>query len=362
MDKKISSLELISGAGVLLGVYALFMVIVRGHGATTHTSSMAPWGLQIVAYVYLVLISTGCTFVNFFGHIFFKEQYKPIATRVVFLALLTVLGGLGALVTEIGKPWRILNFIFSPNLYSPMWGIVFFYGIYCIFIVLEYIDLRKSKNSQWIQWGAFLSAITTHITLGSIFAITEARPYYFGALTAIYFLIVAFLTGCGLVLLTAALLKEAVPELGTAVEPIRKFIMTGLGLALLVGAWRVIIGSRASAEGYEIFLLTAPKFLILGILFGIVLPFYLAYTKKISNLLAASLIVLITQFISRYDFVVDGFLIPVFKGIGDPVFVHYSPASNEVFIALAAACFVVFFYAVAERKGVLKPAHAAKGE
>ncbi len=350
-----------AGVGLLLGVYAVVMILAKGHAGTTNTSSLAPWGLQIIAYIYLVLISTGCTFINFFGHIYYEEEYRPIATRVIFLALLTVLAGLGALVTELGKPWRILNFALSPNLKSPMWGMFFFYNVYIVFIVLEYLSLRKGKATRWIMWGAFLSAIATHITLGSIFAVSEARPYFFGALTAVYFLIVAFLTGCGLVMLMILLSKKARPRLQTSVQPIRRLMLIGLGLVLLTGFWRFIIGSRAMADGYEVFEITALRFFAVGIFFGILVPAFLALTNKTSNLVFASLTVLVTQFVSRYDFVLDGFLVPVFRGLSDPPFVHYTPAPNEVLIAVAAASFVLFFYAIADRKGALESTLSREG-
>lgn len=350
-----------AGIGVLLGVYAVVMILAKGHGGTTNTSSLAPWGLQIITYIYIVLIGTGCTFINFFGHIYYEEEFKPIATRVSFLAILMVFAGLGALVTELGKPWRILNFALSPNVRSPMWGMFFFYNIYIVFIVLEYLYLRKGRVKPWIMWGAFLSAIATYITLGSIFAISEARPYYFGALTAVYTPIIAFLTGCALVMLTILLRKDADPRLQASTEPVRRLMLVGFGLVLLTGFWRFIIGSWAMAEGYEVFEITAPRFFVVGIFFGILVPAFLALTNKASNLLLASLMVLVTQFIARYDFVLDGFLVPVFRGLSDPPFVHYTPALNEVLIAVAAASFVLFFYLIAEKRGALESTLSEEG-
>ena len=242
-----------------------------------------------------------------------------------------------------------------------MWGMFFFYNVYIVFIVLEYLSLRKGRVKPWIMWGAFLSAIATYITMGSIFAISEARPYYFGALTAVYTPIVAFLTGCALVMLAILLGKDANPRLQASLEPVRRLMLVALGLVLLTGLWRFIIGSWAMAEGYEVFAITAPRFLIVGVVFGILLPAVLAFTRKTSNLFLAAVTVLVTQFVSRYDFVLDGFLVPVFRGLSDPPFVHYTPALNEVLIAVAAASFVLFFYAIAEKKGALESTLSQEG-
>src|SRR4030066_185094 len=79
----------------LLGLFAGFLAIgsifLLGHARTTNTSDLVPWGIQITTYVYFVLISTGCTFVNFFGHVFYEEDYNTFASRVIFLGIVTAL-------------------------------------------------------------------------------------------------------------------------------------------------------------------------------------------------------------------------------------------------------------------------------
>jgi len=70
---------------MLIGFAAIASIFIQGHGHTINTSNNIPWGLQITTYIYFVLISTGCTFVNFFGYVFFPQQYKPFASRVIFL-------------------------------------------------------------------------------------------------------------------------------------------------------------------------------------------------------------------------------------------------------------------------------------
>lgn len=354
MTKRGDPLLLIAGVGILLGVYAAAMLLIKGHGWTANTSSATPWGLQIATYIFFVLISAGCTFVNFFGNIFFRELYKPLATRVVALGLLVALAGLGALATDLGRPERMLNFVFSPNIKSPMWGMFLFYIVYIPVIALEYLDIRKGKNSPRLMWAAFLVGIALYLTMGSIFGITEARPYYFGSFTTLYFLSTAFLSGSALVILVAILTQGAKPAVKTAVEPVRTFFMTGLGVLAVVSLWRFVIGRWSNAEGYEIFRLVELKLLILALI-GIVLPYSLAFMKKTSHLIAAAALVLATQFVSLYGFVLDGFRIPVFRTLSAPRPESYSPFLTEIFILAASASFVVFLYKMAEKKGMLEP-------
>ncbi|MGB9080124.1 MAG: hypothetical protein WCD00_02415, partial [Desulfuromonadaceae bacterium] len=71
--------------GLAIGLYAIAAIFILGHAHTINTSNLVPWGLQISTYVYFALLSTGCTFVNFFGHVFFEKQYKPFASRIIFV-------------------------------------------------------------------------------------------------------------------------------------------------------------------------------------------------------------------------------------------------------------------------------------
>src|SRR3989304_3253900 len=71
--------------GLVAGFLPLGCFLLLRHARTTTTSDLVPWGIQITTYVYFVLISTGCTFVNFFAHVFYEEDYKPFASRVIFL-------------------------------------------------------------------------------------------------------------------------------------------------------------------------------------------------------------------------------------------------------------------------------------
>src|SRR4030042_5854509 len=97
--------------GLFAGFIAIACIFLLGHAHTTNTSDLVPWGIQITTYVYFVLISTGCTFVNFFGEIFYEEEYSPCASRVMFLAIVTALAAFISLATEMGRVARMSSFL-----------------------------------------------------------------------------------------------------------------------------------------------------------------------------------------------------------------------------------------------------------
>lgn len=363
MARKIILLLLILAgiAGGIWGINGVYQVFTKGHGAVMNTTSEVPWGIQISTYIFLVLVSTGCTFVNFFGHVATPKAYAPIGPRVIALALLTVLGGLGALLFEIGWPTRTLHWLTSPNFSSPMAWMFYFYGIYIVLITLEYFLLKFAPHSvlsKVVMWGAFISAILTHSTLGAIFGIVEAIPYYYGSLVPIFFLAVAFLCGSALASVVAYLSGV---KCWSALQPLRTMVGVGIGIVFALSIWRFIVGSTSVVEGYEIFQMTAQKFWNVGILIGLIIPFALVLVSVVKGLgwllPVGSIIILITQFMSRYSFVVDGFKIPQFKSVWTPEVITYTPSSVEISIVVASFAFVVFLYSIADLIGILEPKH-----
>lgn len=348
-------------AGSIWGITGVYQVFIKGHGVVMNTTNDVPWGIQISTYVFLALVGAGCIFVNFFGHITNLKAYAVIGPRVIALALFAVLGGLGALLFEIGWPTRIMNFITSPNFASPMAWMVFLYSIEIVLIAVEYLLIKispDSKISKVVMWVAFIATIATTSMLGAIFGIVEAVPYYFSPLIPIFFLSVAFLCGTAL---ASAVAYISGANYHSALQPLRKMVGIGIAIVFVISLWRFVIGSTSGSEGYEIFKMTATKFWTASIFLGLIIPFALALASFMRGfgwmILVASIIILTTQFMARYDFIIDGFRIPQFQSVWAPDIITYTPSSVEVSIVVAAFAFVLFLYSIAEFIGILKPPH-----
>jgi len=165
--------------GLIAGFYGIAAIFIKGHAETINTSNLVPWGLQISTYVYFALLSTGCTFVNFFGHVFFAEKYKPFASRIIFVGIVTAVAAFFSLATEMGRIDRMYNFLLSPNPTSPMFWMAVWYTCYLIIITYEYINIQRNKHSNRVMWGAFFIAVVTHSTLGSLLGSVSSRVYYY---------------------------------------------------------------------------------------------------------------------------------------------------------------------------------------
>jgi Ni/Fe-hydrogenase subunit HybB-like protein len=346
-------------AGLVVGLYAVFAIFIQGHAHTINTSNLVPWGLQISTYVYFALLSTGCTFVNFFGHMFFEDQYKPFASRIIFVGIITAIAAFFSLTTEMGRVDRMYYFLISPNPTSPMFWMGVWYTCYLIAIIWEYINIQTNRHSGVIMWGAFFTAIITHSTLGSLLGSVSSRVYYYSALMPIYFLFIAFLTGCSLTMIIAAVtVKQRKLDANYHLEPFVKLLRVGLGLALLISFWRTIIGLTGHIEGYEVFSLTLINSLVFGIVVVIFVPFILLKMGRSANwLIFVGLFVMATQLKARNDLVVGAFKIPVFRVYNMPEVVHYTPSIYENLVVVASVSLVTVLYIIFNRSGVFDLKH-----
>jgi Ni/Fe-hydrogenase subunit HybB-like protein len=346
--------------GMVVGFYAIAAIFIQGHGRTINTSNLVPWGLQITTYIYFVLISTGCTFVNFFGYIFFPQQYKPFASRVIFLGIMTAAAAFFSLATEMGRIDRMYNFILSPNPTSPMFWMGVWYTCYFIAIVMEYINIQTNKHSNKVMWGAFFIAVITHSTLGSLLGAVSSRPYFYSALLPIYFLFIAFLTGGALTAIVAALtVRQQKMDAAYHLEPFVKFLRIGLGLALLVGFWRTAIGLAGHVDGSEVFAMTAVNSIIFGLGVAVIVPFLMLRRSQSAGWLAfTGLFIMVTQLKTRNDLVVGGFKVPLFRVYDMPEVAHYTPSVYEFLVLLASISLVSVMYIICEKAGLFEIANS----
>lgn len=350
----------VSLIGLVIGFYAIAAIFIQGHAHTINTSNLVPWGLQITTYIYFVLISTGCTFVNFFGYIFFPQQYKPFASRVIFLGIMTAAAAFFSLATEMGRIDRMYNFILSPNPTSPMFWMGVWYTCYFIAIVMEYINIQTNKHSNKVMWGAFFIAVITHSTLGSLLGAVSSRAYFYSALLPIYFLFIAFLTGGALTAIVAALtVRQKKMDAAFHLEPFVKFLRIGLGLALLVGFWRTAIGLAGHVDGSEVFALTAANSIIFGLGIAVIVPFLMLRISQSAGWLAfTGLFIMVTQLKTRNDLVVGGFEVPLFRVYDMPEVIHYTPSVYEFLVLVASISLVSVLYIFCEKAGLFEIANS----
>lgn len=348
--------------GLLLGVYSVFRIFTVGHGELANTTQLLPWGLQVSTYIYLALTSTGCSFVYCLASVAGVEGLKPIVPRALVLALLTILAGFGSLGLEIGRIERLaIEFMVNPNPTSPMWWMGFFYSLYVIFLFLEVIAWRlgNARLMKAFTVAILITAISGHSTLGGVFGVLEPRSYGFGALTPIYFLIMAFLGGVALVLFVSSIismLKRGTDEpLNGAIGILRTAFIIAVGIVFLASVWRYIVGVWVVNPYYNLFKIWSEKFWLFSVAMGMLVPLIIAVsTRTTLGMAVTSFIVLVVQLIDRNNLIVGIQKIPLFQGVWEPPILPYTPAHIEIMVVIAALSFIGFIYTIVERKGILE--------
>jgi Ni/Fe-hydrogenase subunit HybB-like protein len=343
-------------AGVFVLAVSLALVLYKlmgeGHAAFNTTNDGMMWGLPVAVYVFFVLTSTGLTFVASMAMVFGLKDFYPIAKRCVWLAVATLIAGFTALGFEIGHPFRMLWAIpTSFQIRSPLNWMGVFYAVYLAFLLLKF---RKMHADDWdsaasrnLGIASFLAVVVAHGTLGLAFGMMAMRPFWYGGLIPVYFLATALLSG----------LAFALP----APEPVRKLLAGALpkvfafalGVVLLFTLARTITGLWSNADGLEAFhwMVGAPWFWIemVALVAAFVMMLSPGMRGGAGTQMLASVLVIVALFIGRYEYVVGGQVVPLFKGSWAPDFIAYTPSLTEWMLALLAVGVTLTLYAAGDR-------------
>src|SRR3989338_3191870 len=310
-------------AGLVISLGIVFSNLMSsGHASFNTGSSGVTWGLPVVTYVFFVLTSTGLTFVASLAVVFGFKEFYPIAKRCIWLAVVTLIAGFAALAMEIGHPFRMLWAIPAGFQYlSPLNWMGIFYAAYLLLLLLKFQKVNAndwdSSGSRTLGIASFVAVVVAHGTLGGVFGAMVMRPMWYGPLVPLYFLITAAVSGAAFAVLITyltygnenfmparvkSLMMGAIPKVFAAV----------LAVVILAGISRTAIGLWTNADGMQVWdhIVASPWYWIeLGLM---VAAFFMLL--KGGSALVPSILVIISLFIGRYEFVISGQLVPLFKG------------------------------------------------
>ena len=375
-------------AMIFFGCFALLMSFIHSMEILEFYTNI-PWEMMVSNYVFWVGSSVGLCLVSSLGYVFGLRRYEIIGKRGLFLALITIIFGLSSIGLHLGHPERgaIYNAL-TPNLRSAMWWMGTLYPPYIAFIALAYWLLARmelaetaagseglkakvyrvmaleglrpylyqkfpiqkletkinallplermglSLDSEGVElkWArivgtlALVFALLGYVVEGSLFAHVEARPFWYGALIPIDFLLGASFCGFSWLLaagiITYKVKGEEIPsKLKDLFYEMAEILALLLSVGLLFTAYKMGHGLFEPVKAKTIMLfLNGPfsqAFWMFEIGIGLVLPIlillYAARRKKISGILISSAMVLAGYFVKRYDFVVASQVYPLIK-------------------------------------------------
>ncbi|MBF0234119.1 MAG: polysulfide reductase NrfD [Desulfamplus sp.] len=243
------------GVLILGGLYTTFKIIMEGHGILGG-NDMLVWTMPIATYVFLALMSSGFVQLSSFPAVFDLGKYKHLARRFSYMALATLLAAFLALSLELGSLFKMVYFIFSPNLSSPMWWMSAIYLAELVFIMSKLISSRKSKQTpkplSIISSGV---SVLAPLMLGAIFSMIETRPVFFGLFIPVFFLALAFLSATAMVILWNFILDFLETGKNTTaatniVELFSKGFEFALGISILLYAMRFVFKATTNLDAF----------------------------------------------------------------------------------------------------------------
>lgn len=210
------------------------------------TMGGTPWGLYIAFDVYFVGVSFAGITIAALIRLANLEKLRPISRLAEVLTIVSlVLAGL-SVIADLGQPVRgMLNLFRYARPQSPMFGTftLVVAGYLLASVVFMYLDgrrdaaiLRDEEGKRPLRWlhrlwaagyhdtpaererhsrASFLLALSiipllvaAHSTLGFVFGLQVGRPGWFSALQAPAFVILAGVSGIGLLIVVTAVLRR----------------------------------------------------------------------------------------------------------------------------------------------------------
>ncbi|MFN3745998.1 MAG: NrfD/PsrC family molybdoenzyme membrane anchor subunit [Hyphomicrobiaceae bacterium] len=328
---------------IAAGGFALMQLMTEGHAAFNTTSTGLMWGLPIVTYDYFLLTSTGLVMVAALGLVFGMDDFRLIARRCLWLAFAGLVGGVAVLFLELGYPLRAL--LLGPTSFqtaSPLFWKMLLVGLYTIVLLVTLLTgdekLRRGEGSA-LTTLLFILAVLISLVAGSVYGMMAMRPFWFGGEIPVAFLIESFLGG----LAFAVFFTYLAHGFSAGAMPAQLRVLLGGRLAMLLAivialhlafiGGRAITGLWSNASGMQVWqhLVSQPLFHI-GLWVCTVLPLIILLTGARSQpamQLLAAVLVMIGLFISRYEFIIGGQIVPLFKGSWAPSLISYVPSMTE---------------------------------
>ncbi len=243
-------------AVVAWGIYAYSREFTTGLAVTglrdLGTMGGATWGLYVAFVVYFVGISFAGITIAALIRILNLEQLKPVSRMAELLTIVSLILAAFCILLDLGQPVRgIVNLFRYARPQSPFFGTftLVIAGYLFASLVYLYLDGRRDaallaqtlapeggllqrfyrlwaagyrdtpaererhhRASVWLAIAIVPLLVTAHSTLGLVFGLQAGRPGWYSALQAPGFVVMAGVSGIGLLAVIAAILRWALGE------------------------------------------------------------------------------------------------------------------------------------------------------
>ena len=361
--RELKSTPKVWGLLVLLGAFiaaaGAVVLYIEHHGhIVTGMDNQIVWGLPHVFAIFLIVAASGALNVASIGSVFGKVAYKPMARLSALLAIALLVGGLGVLVLDLGRPDRLIVAMTKFNFTSIFtWNILLYTGFMGIVAVYIYTQMARGLPAYAVKvagLAAFLWRLILTTGTGSIFGWLVARQAYDAAVMAPLFIVMSFAIGMAIFLLVVMGITNMTgrafgPQLRTRLARLLAvFIATVLYFTTVQHVTNIY---AAEHWGIETFILRDGGIyttlfwgvqVILGGFVPMAILFHPTLGKQAGMVVLSSALVIIGGFAQVYVIVIGGQAYPleIFPGFdvsssfSDGVVNSYTPSMLELILGL----------------------------
>lgn len=337
-----------------------------------------PWGLYIMFDVYFVGLSFAAVTLAALIRLFNLRPLMPLSRLAELVAIVTVLLGGCSVMADQGRPFKaLINLPAFGRPWSPFFGtfsmimggylfasLVFFYlssradaghcakldtrwrWIYKLWALgfqghqSEYV--RHHRVSFWLALIILPLIVIAYSTLGFVFGIQGGRPGWHSALQAPAFVVLAAVSGLGVIILLAAGIRRFLHLQNIISTTAFRWLGNALWVLTLIFGYLILVEeltANYAAQSADTSVARAMTHDTYGYLFwimigclalGFLLPFIAFLRKKIwiPAIVTASLLVNVAAILKRFLIIVPsqthGMLLAYPTGIYEPTWIEYS--------------------------------------
>jgi Ni/Fe-hydrogenase subunit HybB-like protein len=355
------------GIAIIAGLITTFRLLTEGH-VLFNANDILLWTLPLGTYIYLALMSSGLAILSAIPLVFGNKKYEPIAKRLVFLSITTLLGAFVAIGLELGSVFHMIYIMISPNLTSPIWWMGAIYSVELVILIVKFWRMHVgdwySGISKTLGVISSICAILAPLMIGAVFGITESRVTFFGPLMSIYCLLIALLSGFALFIFYSMIYHYVT---GDGVPDKEAYLYNDLarGFFYVTGIVVLFTILKATIEAWS----TYPEFLSYHmfehafgvwqifhteVMLGLFLPFILIAVPTVRRSsvgkLVTSALLLAGTLAMHMEILLAGQSRPLGpKAEQFPEFVHYAPSVWEWLVFVFAIVIMLLLSTLGER-------------
>jgi Ni/Fe-hydrogenase subunit HybB-like protein len=209
--------NIITGAIILTAAVLLTIRFAQGLGAVSNVNQDFPWGVwKGFNVVSGVALAGGAYVLTFMVYILGLEKYKPIVRVTVLNGFLAYVFYAGALVLDLGRPWKIMNpiignsFGFTSVLFLVAWHFLLYMTAELIEFSPAIAEWLGKERARKILKGMAVGAVVMGISLstlhqsglGALFLMAKPKihPLWYSEFIPLLFFISSIFAGLAMVI------------------------------------------------------------------------------------------------------------------------------------------------------------------